>query len=393
MSAEPTPPLRFSSSTAALEAAVAAIDIAEYGRSRNHLDGRVTRLSPFITHGLTNIAQLMTRLQQEKKLLLEDKLALEFGWREFFHHIWHHHGDAILSDMRPALPGIRYAHALPDDVREGRTGIAVIDRAVETLYQTGYLHNHARMWLASYLVHLRKIHWRTGADWLYGHLLDGDLASNHLSWQWVAATFSNKPYLFNAENVARFAPHHWHCTGTALDTSYELLEHIARHQLDLPPVITTAGLPEPALLPSPKFTHALPQITTGARVQLVHPWILDDVAFDGMRIGVIHLPFHARFAWSEQRWDFVLSRMQAITEIIYIGDLDDLCKNLSHASGITSVATQNPGYREALAQHCHLLHPAPQYFPQLAEPCRSFSAFWTKCTAHHSAATARRWHQ
>jgi len=82
----------------------------------------------------------------------------------------------------------------------------VIDRAVHQLYTTGYLHNHARMWLASYIVHLRKVHWRVGADWMVGYLLDGDLASNHLSWQWVAATFSNKPYLFNAENVARYVP-------------------------------------------------------------------------------------------------------------------------------------------------------------------------------------------
>jgi deoxyribodipyrimidine photo-lyase len=60
------------------------------------------------------------------------------------------------------------------------------------LYATGYLHNHARLWLASYLVHLRKVHWRVGADWMYSHLLDGDMASNYLSWQWVSSTGSNK---------------------------------------------------------------------------------------------------------------------------------------------------------------------------------------------------------
>jgi deoxyribodipyrimidine photolyase len=49
-------------------------------------------------------------------------------------------------------------------------------------------------------------HWRAGADWLVLHLLDSDLASKHLSWQWVAGTASHKPCLFNAENVARYAP-------------------------------------------------------------------------------------------------------------------------------------------------------------------------------------------
>ena len=50
------------------------------------------------------------------------------------------------------------------------------EQEVRELYQTGYLHNHARMWLASYVVHLRKLHWRTGSDWMIAHLLDGDLA-------------------------------------------------------------------------------------------------------------------------------------------------------------------------------------------------------------------------
>jgi deoxyribodipyrimidine photo-lyase len=282
---------------------------------------------------------------------------------------------------------------LPADIREARTGIATIDRAVEMLYQTGYLHNHARMWLASYIIHLRKIHWRAGADWLYGHLLDGDLASNHLSWQWVAATFSSKPYLFNAENVAKFASEKWHCAGTAIDTSYESLEHIARNQLELPPTTTTSGLQEPALLHSPKLTNSLTQLPAGTRVKLIHPWMLDNAPFDGMRIGFIHLPFHTLFPWSQQRWDFVLSRMQRITDMIYVGEPDDLCKNLAHASAIESVATQNPGYRESLSAHCSILHPSSRYFPVLPEPCRSFSAFWSKCTAHLSAASGRNWHQ
>ena len=95
----------------------------------------------------------------------------------------------------------------------------VIDEAVRTLFATGTLHNHARMWLASSVVHVRKVHWRVGADWLYGHLLDGDLASNHLSWQWVAGTGSRKPYLFNAGNVARYAPAAWHSPGSVIDTT------------------------------------------------------------------------------------------------------------------------------------------------------------------------------
>ena len=188
-------PLRtdvFDPADTALEARLSGVDIDAYSKTRNHLNGKVTRLSPFITHGLTSIPELFAKLP---KLQLSDKLAFEFGWREFFHHVWSREGERILSDMRPALPGVHYSDHFPQDIREGRTGLAVIDRAVHQLYATGYLHNHARMWLASYVVHLRKVHWRVGADWMFGYLLDGDLASNHLSWQWVAATFSSKPYL------------------------------------------------------------------------------------------------------------------------------------------------------------------------------------------------------
>jgi deoxyribodipyrimidine photo-lyase len=97
------------------------------------------------------------------------------------------------------------------------------------------------MWLASYVVHVRKVDWRIAADWLYGHLLDGDLASNHLSWQWVAGTGSSKPYLFNADNVARYAPAPWHSSGSVIDQSYEALDRLAREPIRrLPPAFATS---------------------------------------------------------------------------------------------------------------------------------------------------------
>ena len=61
------------------------------------------------------------------------------------------------------------------------------------------------MYLASYIVHWKRICWQAGARWMHHYLVDGDLASNHLSWQWVASTFSNKPYIFNLDNVRKYA--------------------------------------------------------------------------------------------------------------------------------------------------------------------------------------------
>ena len=137
---------------------IAAVRPAAYARSRNRLDGAVTGLSPYITHRLVTLTDVLTEVAARQPMLIHDKFVYELGWRAY--------------------------------VRQGNTGVPVVDQAVPALYTTGMLHNHARMWLASYLVHPRKVHWRAGADWLYGHLLDGDLASNHLSWQWVAGTDS-----------------------------------------------------------------------------------------------------------------------------------------------------------------------------------------------------------
>ena len=374
----------------ALEALISAIDIRAYEKTRNHLAGKVTRLSPYITHGFISIPALFERLP---RLRLEDKLAFEFGWREFFHHVWHRAGDGILDDMRSGLPGVRYQRELPDDVREGRTGLPVIDKAVHTLYETGYLHNHARMWLASYLVHLRKVHWRTGADWMHAHLLDGDLASNHLSWQWIAATFSSKPYLFNAENVARYAPVNWHCERSAVDTSYDALEVIARSSETIMVSPALLGMSEPEILSAPPSEAPALHIPARARVRLVHPWMMDNAAFDGLRIGVIHLPFHRQFPWSASRWRFVMQRLQQVTDALFVGDLNELGPLLNQSVSVESVATLNPGYRDALPTLCTQLPEPVRRFPNPDKACRSFSAFWSICTQGSEDAPRRAWHR
>jgi len=367
---------------APLAARLSAVDPAAYAGSRNHVAGAVTGLSPWITHGCIPAPELIERFG----LTGQDMLAFQFGWRAFFQHVWSHLGDGILADIRPGLPGIPYADTLPADIREGRTGIPVVDRAVATLYATGTLHNHARLWLASYVVHVRKVHWRPAADWLYAHLLDGDLASNHLSWQWVAATFSSKPYLFNADNVARFAPADWHSPGTPLDTDYAALEALARS----PRAIIPFGQPEKGLTEPPRLTappahllgaddFSLPPSDTDAT--LVHPWALRPG--EGPRIGVIHLPFHRRFPWSETRWAFVLPRLRAVTDRIFVGDLRQLDGHFR------AEATLNPDYREALAHLGAELTPQPRWLPDPATLCPSFSRFWASAG---QPPPRRRWH-
>jgi deoxyribodipyrimidine photo-lyase len=134
------------------------------------------------------------------------KFVSELAWRGFFHLVYHETGDRLLEDMEPPkVPMAQHQPTLPENIAAGNTGLPSMDAFIQTLKNTGYLHNHARMYLASYIVHFRKVHWRAGADWMYGLLIDGDFGSNHLSWQWVASTFSQKPYIFNRENLEKYA--------------------------------------------------------------------------------------------------------------------------------------------------------------------------------------------
>jgi deoxyribodipyrimidine photo-lyase len=277
---------------------------------------------------------------------------------------------------------------LPADIRQGATGVPVVDRAVRELYATGTLHNHARMWLASYVVHLRKVHWRAGADWLYAHLLDGDLASNHLSWQWVAGTGSSKPYVFNAENVARYAPPAWHSSGSVIDTSYESLDRMAR-AVDVPALIERDGIDqlqrveEPVLLsvPPDELGATAPGSieVAGRDVWLVHPWSLGelpaDLPADTVVIGLLLADFHQAWPWNERRWRFVGSRMREITDTCWYADSVSVGQVLANARRIRSVANLHLApYQEQWAECA----PAPLLFPANDQLLSSFSKWWTR---------------
>ena len=187
---------------------LAAIDPVAYARSRNHVAGAVTGLSPWIRHGVLGLAEVRdAALARVASVEQAEKLIAELGWRDYWRQVHAALGDRVHADIEPPASASRAASHLdtvPADVRNAATGMACIDAFVRRLETTGWLHNHERMWLASWLVHVRGVRWQAGADWFLEHLLDGDPASNHLSWQWVAGTFAAKPYLFNRENLETF---------------------------------------------------------------------------------------------------------------------------------------------------------------------------------------------
>lgn len=376
----------------------AAVDPAAYARTRNHLDGAVTRLSPYLVHGLLELPDTVQAVHRRHPMHLQHKLVQEFGWREHFHHQARHLGESLFRSRHPGpLPDDAYADALPPDVREARTGVPVIDATVRTLYADGWVHNHARLWLASYLVHQRRVHWRVGADWMHAHLVDGDLAPNHGSWQWVAGTASSKPYLANAENVARHAPA-LASPGSAIDTGYDVLDDRARGRRPAascepgaPP--PGAGVVEPAVTPQPPEALLTclapdPAMVAGRDVWLVHPWALGDLPPDlppgVMALGVLVDEVHRRWPWAPVRWRFVAPRLAFLAGSPWAGSADALAVALAGARSVhwRAAPPVDAVLGPALARRRVPAHARaqPRLFGEPATPCASFSAWWRRVT-------------
>lgn len=216
---------------AAAEPLIAAVDPKAYARSRNFLDGAVTRLSPYLRHGAVSLDELRRRaLTIVRNPEDAAKFVSELAWRDYWRSLYELWGDGVWQDREEYKTGwtpADYAATLPADIPAAVTGLSCMDAFADELHATGYLHNHARMWMAAYVVHWRRIRWQAGARWFLTHLLDGDPASNNLSWQWVASTFSHKPYFFNRENLEKYTGGQFcrvcekRAAGCPFDATYE----------------------------------------------------------------------------------------------------------------------------------------------------------------------------
>lgn len=384
--------MRFEGSLASAQLRIEAVRPAAYAGTRNFLNGAVSGLSPYITHGLVSLPQVLAGVLARGDLDLQHKWVFELGWRAYFRHQWQHLGEGIFHSLHAGpLPDSAYATTLPDDIRQGRTGLPVVDQAVRCLYATGMLHNHARMWLASYCVHLRKVHWRCAADWLYAHLLDGDLASNHLSWQWVAGTGSRKPYLFNAANVARYAPAEWHSPGSVIDASYEALDRLARDEFAVSAAVEGAfappGVSEPMLSAEPPAAFGA-AAADGAQVQgrevwLLHPWSLGELPPTLPPQTVVLMlwvkDFHQAWPWGAQRWRFVGKRLAELQARHTVLQWSDDAAAIGHAlAGAASVRSVMDLHLQPWLGEWADCEPASLLFPEVAVPQSSFFQWWAR---------------
>ncbi len=188
--------------------------LAQYAAARNHViqgHGNVSGLGASI--------RFRTLLEDE---IIAETLALESfptvekwlqevcwrrywkGWMEQRPEIWTQWRQKVRA-QRHSLPSETLARA--DAVAAGESGVACMDTIARELIATGYLHNHARMWWASFWIHVERLPWELGADFFFRHLIDADPASNTLSWRWVAGLQTpGKTYLVRRSNIDKYAP-------------------------------------------------------------------------------------------------------------------------------------------------------------------------------------------
>lgn len=319
-----------------------SIDVVAYAQNRNFLNGAVTQLSPYLRHGCLNLNEAATSVKKPHGATA-DKLLFEFAWRDYWRQVWYAHGDAIFSDMEAAKVALGNAD-LPDDIRQGKTGLPCMDGLIGDLLNSGYVHNHGRMWLASYVLHHRKVDWRAAAAWFETQLIDGDMASNHLSWQWVASTFSSKPYFFNQDNLKRYSGEKYCATCPAqcpFNDSYENLSE----RLFSPPLTNVAKKYAAPLLATAVLASASAQaiFVHDEMLSAAHPLLLQPLP----KIFVFDLQHYAN--WPLKRLQFVADCLSEMEEVeVWLGDTATVLAQRGIGQVLTQ-ATPNLDIKQLLA--------------------------------------------
>ena len=184
------------------------------GRNTDHGPGAhkaVSVLSPYIRRRLVLEADAVAAALAAHGPEDAAKFVQEVIWRGYFKgwlerrpQVWDSYRSGLEADL-VALDRDRRLRRDVDRAMDGNTGLTCFDAWAIELADTGYLHNHARMWFASIWIFTLGLPWRLGADFFYRHLLDGDPASNTLGWRWVAGLHTRgKPYPADAQNIATF---------------------------------------------------------------------------------------------------------------------------------------------------------------------------------------------
>lgn len=239
----------------------------QYARERN----RVVPGHPFVS---TLAAAIRTRLLLEREVaqialdefgsLREcEKFVQEVNWRGYWRSwlelhpsIWTRY-NRTRAEQNAGLAKVQRRRI--EQIEAGESGCEPMDFFARELVDTGYLHNHARMWFAAYWIHVERLPWELGSDFFERHLMCACPAANTLSWRWVTGIQTRgKPYLARRSNLEKYC-----------DPAY-LGEEIGMERLERP---TAANVPDD---PLPNPTQPDFNLEIGALQGQMGLWITED---------------------------------------------------------------------------------------------------------------------
>ena len=356
----------FATKIAEISAQIEKIDPVEYARSRNFLNGAVTRLSPYISRGVISPKYVLDAVQNKGFPHYQlEKFVQELAWREYFQNVWQTKGNEIDKDLKQAQTDVANSQ-MPTALINAETGIETVDDAINDLYETGYIHNHLRMYIASIACNTAKSHWRVPAKWLYFHLLDADWASNGLSWQWTAGAFSSKKYYVNQENINKYSGTNQR--GTFLDHDYSRLP-----EMPIPEVLRETSMPILKTDLQPKtpleIDDSLPTLVYN--FYNLDPFWKSDIKAN--RVLLFEPTHFEKYPVSEKSIAFALKLAENIDSIkVYTGEFDEF---------ITEYNLSKIHYKEhPTAAHYQGIETARDWmFPEVKGYFPGFFGYWKKC--------------
>ena len=339
------------------------IDPIAYAKTRNHIQGAVTYLSPYISRGVISTKQVLEHvLRKEYPIWQRESFVKELCWRDYFQRVAQ--VKDLNADIKQAQTPVSN-YQIPSSILNASTGIDGIDNAIKLLCDRGYMHNHCRMYTASLVCNIAQSHWLQPAKWMYYHLLDGDWASNACSWQWVCGANSHKKYYANQENINKFT--NTNQSNTFLDTPYEVLQtmNIPVELLDTQPFDGTTNLPQSNVL----------QINNGLPTFIYNYYNLDPLWHKnelGNRVLLIEPSLFSAYPVSEKCIDFMLALSRNIPDIqVYVGSFSSLAEDYKLENIFYKEHPLNVGYSGIEEARDWILTSVSGYYP-------SFFAYWNK---------------
>ena len=343
---------------------IKSIDPIKYGSSRNYINGAVSYLSPYISRGVISTKLVFEEiLQRGHPTGRVQKIIQELAWRDYWQQVWIAKGDAIDNDLKHQQAPVNNS-AIPEAIFHGKTGIKAIDSAIAEFYETGYLHNHVRMYIASITCNIGKSHWKLPAQWMYYYLLDADWASNALSWQWVAGANANKKYIANQENINKYC--YSNQKNTFLDIDYSEFE-----SLQIPKDLNeTIDLKLSTKLPKKKSLQIDKNLPT-----LIYNYYNIDPMWrqekNYNRVLLLEPKTFENYPVSKKCIDFAIELSKNIYGIqIYVGSFFGLVKEYD---------IKNTFYKEHPLNKYEGIEDSRDWIFESKESVKSFFSYWKKC--------------